>query len=381
MNSRIPPQSLATARRWCAPLLLLVLVPAAFAADKTPKQARKAPVAVVAPVAEKRPLQHSDYDGWRSILSQSLSPDGRFAVYGLFPQEGDGEVVVRDLQSGKEYRQAAGQRPAPPKPNYASMEDEPPQQPKVTIAFTPDSKWVAFSTFPIKADVEKAKRAKKSEEAPKGGMVIVNLLSGAATRYERIKSFQVPQETTAAGPLVMFLREPEKSSAAEDASKDDSAPAKGKKKQYGSELVLRHLDSGEELKFADVTEFQLVKDGSGFVYAVSSKDESTNGVYAVFADMEKVPAKLVGGPGRYLKLSFDEPQKQLAFLSDRDEAGAKKPRLKLYLWQRGATEAKALASAETPGMKSGYLVSEKGSVTFSRDGQHIFFGCAHEHAL
>ena len=379
MNRRIPPQSLRAGRSLCAPALLLLLaLSTGFAADQTAKtDKRPAATAIATQVAApaKRPLRHSDYDAWRSILSQSLSPDGRFAVYGLFPQEGDGEVVVRDLQSGQQYRQPAGERPAPPKPNYASTEDEPPPQPKITVSFTPDSRWVAFSTFPAKAEVDKAKRAKKGEEAPKGGMVIVNLLTGAATPYERIKNFQVAQEMTSAGPFVMFLREPEKS-ADDAASKDDGAPAKGKKKQYGSELVLRHLDSGEELKFADVSEFQLAKDGSGFAYAVSAKDESSNGVYAVFPDMEKVPAKLIGGPGRYLKLSFDEPLKQLAFLSDRDEAAAKKPRLKLYLWQRGTQEPRVLASAETPGMNSGFLISEKGSITFSRDGQHIFFGCA-----
>src|ERR1035438_9360404 len=42
----------------------------------------------------QRPLNHGDYDGWRSIVGQRLSADGKFLVYGLFPQEGDGEVVI-----------------------------------------------------------------------------------------------------------------------------------------------------------------------------------------------------------------------------------------------------------------------------------------------
>ena len=61
----------------------------------------------------KRPLNHSDYDGWRSIVGQRLSSDGKFVIYGLFPQEGDGEVVIRNLVTGKEQREAAGVRPAP----------------------------------------------------------------------------------------------------------------------------------------------------------------------------------------------------------------------------------------------------------------------------
>ena len=38
----------------------------------------------------KRPLTHKDYDGWRSIVEQKLSSDGKYLAYGLFPEEGDG---------------------------------------------------------------------------------------------------------------------------------------------------------------------------------------------------------------------------------------------------------------------------------------------------
>src|ERR1700690_1657580 len=105
---------------------------------------------------QKRPLTHQDYDAWRSIRSQQLSRDGKFLAYALFPQEGDGEFVVRDLAKGKEWRQSCGQTPPPPKPNFAQPEGEPPLPRGITIAFTHDSKFVLFSTYPPDADVEKA---------------------------------------------------------------------------------------------------------------------------------------------------------------------------------------------------------------------------------
>src|SRR5579863_3190038 len=61
----------------------------------------------------KRPLNHHDYDGWRSIASQHLSADGKFLAYAVFPQEGDGEVIIRNLTTGQETRHPAGARPAP----------------------------------------------------------------------------------------------------------------------------------------------------------------------------------------------------------------------------------------------------------------------------
>jgi hypothetical protein len=61
----------------------------------------------------RRPLNHHDYDGWHAIVGQHLSADGKFLAYGVFPQEGDGEVVIRNLVTGKEQREPAGARPQP----------------------------------------------------------------------------------------------------------------------------------------------------------------------------------------------------------------------------------------------------------------------------
>src|SRR5579863_9851657 len=102
----------------------------------------------------KRPLTHMDYDGWKNIQNQALSNDGKFLAYGLFPQEGDGEVVVRNLQSGVEWRQPAGARPAPGLPDPES--DQPPPVPQITMSFTADSHYLVFSAFPPKADTDKA---------------------------------------------------------------------------------------------------------------------------------------------------------------------------------------------------------------------------------
>ena len=53
-----------------------------------------------ATTATKRPLTHQDYDSWRSIQAQQISRDGRFVAYAFMPEDGDGEVVVRNVESG-----------------------------------------------------------------------------------------------------------------------------------------------------------------------------------------------------------------------------------------------------------------------------------------
>src|ERR1035441_8823441 len=74
----------------------------------------------------------------------------KFLVYGLFPQEGDGEVVIRNLMTGKEQREPAGLRPAPTPPTPGE-EGPAPEVHGATLTFSADSKTVVFSTFPPKA--------------------------------------------------------------------------------------------------------------------------------------------------------------------------------------------------------------------------------------
>ena len=60
--------------------------------------------------AQKRPLTHNDYDSWRTIQTPRLSRDGKFLAYALTPEDGDGEIVVRNIGTGTEWRYGIGAR-------------------------------------------------------------------------------------------------------------------------------------------------------------------------------------------------------------------------------------------------------------------------------
>lgn len=312
--------------------------------------------------AQKRSLTHADYDGWRHVQNQHLSNDGAFLAYALFPQEGDGLLIVRNLQTGKEFRESIGQLPPPPPPNFAAPEDEPPQPRGITVAFTRDSKTLVFSTFPAKADVDQAKKDKKKPaDGPKNGLRIMNLTSGDVVRVERVKNFQVP---SAGDGFLAYLHE------SEVAAKDGEAKAEKpeKKKEYGGDLVIRNLTSGDDRTFHDVLEFAFAKDAGTLVYAVSSKSEESNGVYSVTPGGYAPPKTLVSGRGKFSKLAWDESQDELGFYGGAET--------KLYLWRRDSAAAAVLVSGATPGFPTGSILSDKSNITFSKDGQHVFFGCA-----
>ncbi|MFN7949536.1 MAG: prolyl oligopeptidase family serine peptidase [Blastocatellia bacterium] len=348
--------------------------------------------------AAKRALTHQDYDAWRSIQGQQLSRDGKWLAYALVPQDGDGEIIVRNLATGTEWKHGRGWRPPAPPPSGddpAAMAAAFQAMNRITRPFfTADSRFVAFTIEPDKAAVLKARKEKKKpEEMPKNALGLMDLSTGQVTRIEKVKSFQVPED--GAG-FIAYLLEPkpeekkpeEKADAPkqnDDAEADDdqqrggraagSAP-RSRKKEYGSDLVLRNLTNGSERSFADVLEYTFSKDAKSLVYAVSSKKEETNGLFAVTPGTDGAPAELLAGKGRYTKLTWDEDQKQLAFTSDRDDAASKEPKHKLYYWNRSDAKATELVSTATPNFRSGFVIGDRATLSFSLDGSRLFFGIA-----
>src|SRR6185369_11836529 len=135
-----------------------------------------------APATTKRPLTHQDYDSWRSVLAQQVSRDGKFVAYAYVPQDGDGEIVVRNIVTGVDWKAPRGYRPPVPPPddpgaNLAEFQAE--QTRLLRPVFTADSRFVVFGTEPAKAEVTKAKKEKKKpEDMPKNGLGIMDLTNG-----------------------------------------------------------------------------------------------------------------------------------------------------------------------------------------------------------
>src|SRR5215471_7804358 len=174
------------------------------------------PLAAAAQTAQKKPITHDVYDSWKSIQGTKLSSDGVWLVYALTPQDGDGELVVRNLKTNAEFRAARGREPL----------------------ITSDSRFVVFAVAPYKKDVDQARKAKKKpDEMPKAGVGIVNLSTGQATIVaEHVRSFRVPDDVTP--QVVVYLMAADPSATASTSS---TAPRAREKKVSGTDLVIRDL--------------------------------------------------------------------------------------------------------------------------------------------
>ena len=247
----------------------------------------------------------------------------------------------------------------------------------VRIAFTSDGQFVVAGTFPLKADTLQAKKEKKkADEMPKPGLLIVKLAGAEATRIPDVKSFQVPEK---GGAWVAYLKEapplkPTEGAKAEEAKPGDrdededqrggASASGGPRKEYGTDLVLRDLAKAEnaERVFTAVSESSFARDGKALVYAVASKKEEENGVFAVVPQAAAPAVALASGKGKYSKLSWDREQTHLAFFFEKSA----------LLWDRKAPKASEVVTAATAGFPKDMVVSEKGALAFSRDGKRLF---------
>ena len=388
------------------------------------------------PVSEKKMITHDVYANWRSIQGNTLSRDGKWIAYALVGQESDGELVVRNLAEGKEWRSERGSNPV----------------------FSYDGKYVAFSVMPTREDLDKAKKDKvKPEDAPKISVGVMDLSTGKVEVVERVKRFAFPEEGGSWLALVLEAEKEVKKDAAkeekaadEDESVDDNvvddqarptaagaAGASGaKKKEGGTELIVWDLTNAKKHQIKDVVDAVWNKNGSALAYSVSIKEPAKDvkkdaakaetkvenkveakvetkaeakpeakvdyaaneGVY-VFSTADASSKALLQGAGAYKQIAFDEAGQQLAFVTDREAQAKKKAALQakamkkskekdsasdeeeaisfnLYYWNTSLNAAKLIVSSETPGLNANWAASEHANIDFSKDGERLFFGTA-----
>jgi dipeptidyl aminopeptidase/acylaminoacyl peptidase len=339
--------------------------------------------------SSKRPLTPDDWDHWRSISSPAISNDGRWVVYSLVPQVGDGELVVHATSGAMEYRVPRGFIGRPQM--VAGARDTTNAAPPAQI--TSDSKFTLALTYAPMSEFERARREKRRPaDQPKASLAIINLADGQVTSVPRVRSFRVARES---GLWAAYLLEPSDSAAANRAARDSSARARapqanaatpggqprpvsdsssrGRRPDYGSTLVLRNLSTGTERRINDVLTYAFDDSAKWLGYTVASRDVARDGAY-VMSPASGQEIALLSGRGAYKQFAFDRAGSQAAFLSDRDDAAKDHPRFTLYYANLKSPATQAAVTSPSIGDDLG--ISDNGRVAFTRNGNAILFGVA-----
>ncbi|MEP7163753.1 MAG: prolyl oligopeptidase family serine peptidase [Ferruginibacter sp.] len=363
----------------------------------------------------KKPIDHTVYDGWRSVGDRLISNDGNYVVYNINAQEGDGELVIQHIKTKQKKMIPRG---------YAAV-------------ITDDSRYAVFKIKPLYQDTRQAKIKKKSaDDMPRDSLGIVTLGEDSVIKITRVRSFKTPLKAAGwlAYQMEKTLPDTSKSKSQPDSVKAridmltkladslirrslDSikgniekeevitAAKKAVKEIYkkadetgtvyqldadgdnaaagggaeGTDLIVRNLASAAEKTFKLVSEYLFDEKATKLLIRTTKNAKDTNSkAYLLIYDLQADHIDtIMKGLNDAKNFSFDEQGKQLAFVAERDSSSkALQKFYKLWYHETGQDTATILADKNTIGMQLGSTVSENGTVIFSKDGMKIFFGVA-----
>lgn len=193
-------------------------------------------------VKAPKPMDWKDIPSWKSIATNSvnMSPDGKWMAYAMLQVEGDGELIIKkidDPKYKKTYKIGSS--------NFVSM------------AFSEDSKWIAFKEYPTEKERKDNLKAKKplSEK-----VILLNLVDEKKSVFEKVSNFSFNGEM--ASHLALNLTK-----------EGTNGDAKG------SDLLLVKLSTGVKQNMGNVLEFSFNKSGSYLAYTIDAANQSGNGIY------------------------------------------------------------------------------------------------------
>ncbi len=356
-------------------------------------------LSTTAAFSQKKPVDHTVYDGWQSIVERNISNDGKYIAFTVNPQEGDGTLLIKTSQGESTAIIARG---------YG-------------MTFSNNSKFLICKIKPLYAEIREARiKKKRPDQFPKDSLAIVELLSSKITKIARIKSFKIPDES---GNYMAYLLEKilpitpitgmELDSAARlnamgfradslirlaDSIRNKVNEVKmngmgvlqlAKKGmgnlpktpqdalEEGTNLVLVNLITAESKTYPLVSEYYFNKKGDVLLLKTTPKiGDSKIKSSVVKVDLSKGnSSNIFVGYNDAKGFAMDEDGKQLAFLAERDSSVKSLQQFyQLYYHMDGMDSAKLLANKNTNGIPIGSTIGEFSTIRFSKSGKRLFFG-------
>ena len=348
--------------------------------------------AVAGGQAAQKPITQDTYDTWHNLTGASLSPDGKWAAYTTGQVVGDGELIVRATASASEFRAPRGYTGRPQLQVNATGGGFTPE----AAQWSGDSRAVAFLQYAPKAAFDAVPRGGRGRGAqqPRSNLGIMALPDGNLTIIPKVRSFRLARD---GGKFIAYLIDSDSAAPANGGGRaggggrggrgagsggtagEPGGGAVGARRDPGYTLVLRELATGTEAKIDDVSAYAFDDGEKYLAYTVSSPDSTKSGAF-VRQLATAATTELAGGKGNYRQLALDRKGTQAAFVSDRGDTGATKPKYSLYLSVLSGGKGQAapapavevVTGAQFPGM----LVADRGRVDFTRDGNALLFALA-----
>ena len=283
--------------------------------------------------AQKKELDHTVYDSWQSIRETSFHPQGKYIVYAIVPQEGDGTFIIRNVKTGNELSIARATQ----------------------ALFTENGDYLVAKIKPSFAETRKAKiDKKKADEMPKDSLLIVELATSTIQKIPSVKNFQLAEH---GNDMMVYLKD-----------------KKGDINKEGSDLVIKDLSSTKEKTYSNIAQYLIHPKAMGVVmYQVKTKQKEAQVLLTTIADTNtKVLTKQVYTATNFI---WDEDGKQLAYLVEKDSADkALQKNYYLAYYSPSLETAVSIFDKSNNAIPANYTIGGDRKMKFSKSGNKLEFG-------
>ncbi len=201
--------------------------------------------------AEKKELDHTSFDDWKSVTNYGLTGNGEWAGYAVNPQEGDGILTIYNTRNGRKIDIPRG----------------------LNLSFTADGKYAVAVIKPFFQDVRKGKIEKKKDfDLPRDSLALIRLADLDVEKIGDVISYKIGKD---GGNWVAYL------------SCDTAliSPKALKDKEASRPLVVRDMSSNRSKIVKWVENFDFSRDGSRVALTVKKQNAdtlSTNSIGVIF---------------------------------------------------------------------------------------------------
>ena len=306
--------------------------------------------------AQKKVLDHPDFDIWNTIKSRAISNTGDHVLYTLEKGEKDNFLKVKTQKGDLVF-------------SYDRAEN---------ATFSDDSKSVFFKITAWKDSITELKRRKvKNDKMPKDTLAIYDFQKNNLMKIANVQSYKLPEKWS--GYVAYMLEDianPVKKEAKATTDKTKKKKEKKVSKTNGYHLVLMQTENQKQDTLKFVTSYAFAKEGKRLLYTTTSDDSNEQaGVYLLnLENNSKTQVFTAHAKAKYNQLSISETGKNIGFVVDVDTTKVLVRPTSLYLWKEGMNVAEKIVDPMTA--PKDYRVSPDGRISFSKDETKMYFGFA-----
>jgi dipeptidyl aminopeptidase/acylaminoacyl peptidase len=279
-------------------------------------------------LAQKQPVQPTDFGQWESLGAGRLSPDGRWFAYDVNRVNEHRELRVRrtSADSSRAFAFASG------------------------ATFNGDSRWLGFS---IGVSPEENERLTQQKQPVHMRFALLDLTTGDTMSVPEIASFRFSND----GRFVALR----------------GYPAEGR---TAADVVVRELATGRLATFGNVSEFDWSEAGSLLAFTVQTVSGTGNGLQ-LYDAVTGTLRVLDSSDDQYRGLAWREDADDLAVLRTVADSTFRDTTHHVLAWKRlrsASPSAFHLDPVSAQGLPAGMRIAEHRAITWSDDGAIVYIG-------